>query len=342
MYFLYFPKNLQLKMIQLMSNLRNGFSKMFYNDFSIERIDNNINNIRQEINTHQTDNKQDESVINRLPTLVLEKIFNNLSDRDLLSCLLVCKNWNSLIENESESFWKNKCLIDKKLTKDQIGLLTSLNCNKKEFKMLYYSNLLNRNFLRNPSGHQFMRYWCCADSIDSRNFKDINKDRLKLIIETYKYNFTIPNCCHWSIEDSFEFENPSKLKSFTTLINKFGEKMQVIDLKMQSKIIDILINKNINLKLEIIEYYKVTSSSQYNLYVFLVNSDFQLIDNCNYYCNMGNGSNQNANNFVLNKWKIYRREFNIRNSVRYIIFYHSGESKSFGTKMTNGSIRFYV
>ncbi len=340
-------------MIQLMSNLRNGFSKMFYNDFSIDRIDdknNNNNNNNNRINicqdildTNHYDNKQDETaVINRLPTLVLEKIFNNLSDRDLLSCLLVCKSWNNLIENESASFWKNKCLTDRKLTHDQADLLTSQCCNKQDFKMIYYTNLLNRNFLRNPSGHELMRYWCCAESIDSRNFKDINKDRLKQIIEAYKYNFTIPNCCHWGTEDSIEFENPSKLKSFTTLTNKFGEKMQVVDLKMQSKLIDKLIGKNIKLKLEIVEYYKVTSSSQYNLYVFLVNSDFQLVDNCNYYCNMGNSSNQNANNFVLNKWKIYRREFNIRNSVRYIIFYHSGESRSYGTKMTNGSIRFYV
>jgi hypothetical protein len=341
MYFLYFSRNLHLKMIQLMSNLRNGFSKMFYNDFSIERLENNRKNIRQEIDT--SDNIQNESaIINRLPTLVLEKIFNNLSDRDLISCLLVCKNWNNLIENESASFWKNKCLIDKKLTKDQTDLLASHNCNKNDFKMLYYSNLLNRNFLRNPSGHHFMRYWCDADSVDSRNFKDINKERLKKIIETYKFNFKIPDRCYWSIEDSFEFENFTKLKSFTTLANKFGEKMQVIDLKMHAKILDILINKKINLKLEIVEYYKVTPSSQYNLYVFLVNSDFQLVDNCNYYCNMGNGSNQNANNIVLNKWKIYRRQFNIRNSVRYIIFYHSGESRSYGTKMANGLIKFFV
>ena len=53
-------------------------------------------------------------LINELPEDLLEEIFINIPAKDLcLKTMRVCKKWRSIID--SDTFWIEKCLRDKKL-----------------------------------------------------------------------------------------------------------------------------------------------------------------------------------------------------------------------------------
>ncbi len=141
--------------------------------------------------------------------------------------------------------------------------------------------------------------------------------------------------------------------SFATS-SRLGEKMQVIDLsESETKLIET-IQKKLNLKLEIIEYYtSVSHSSIYKLNLFLINKDFQIVDNFTYYVQIPNNRNQQQRLTTTNMiWRKVSHVFDVKKPIKYIIFYHAGQSSDLelasdseafnGTKMTNGSIRFFI
>lgn len=74
-----------------------------------------------------------------LPDLVLDIIFSNMELPDLLSCMLVCQNWNRVINDTRSETWKLICRrkIPKELLKSE--LLSQLHSHKAKLRALYHS-----------------------------------------------------------------------------------------------------------------------------------------------------------------------------------------------------------
>ncbi len=117
--------------MKIFKDLKNGlFGKMFYFD------SNNDDDSLAKLNGGSSDDELPtlllsyvdlrvevaqnvEANINQLPVFLLECIFFNLSGHDLVRTgIFVCKHWKNVIENET--FWRTKCLRDKKLSRKQI------------------------------------------------------------------------------------------------------------------------------------------------------------------------------------------------------------------------------
>lgn len=74
-----------------------------------------------------------------LPDLVLDIIFSNLELSDLISCMLVCQNWNRVINDGRAELWKWICKrkIPKEILKSE--LLSQLNSPKDKLRALYHA-----------------------------------------------------------------------------------------------------------------------------------------------------------------------------------------------------------
>lgn len=62
------------------------------------------------------------------PELVLDNIFSHLELPDLLSCMLVCRNWNQAINGDSTEPWKSMCRFqtsDKFLNSEHLSSMSS-------------------------------------------------------------------------------------------------------------------------------------------------------------------------------------------------------------------------
>ena len=124
-----------------------------------------------------------------LPDDLLENILLRLSGNDLCkSAVLVCKRWNSIIENQS--FWIFKCLTDKKLNRKLINLLYERHIET-EAKKIYFIDLFTRNFLKNPCGDEAFDYWKLLSYEEQNKINSSNKmtpHDIEKIIINYKRN----------------------------------------------------------------------------------------------------------------------------------------------------------
>ena len=124
-----------------------------------------------------------------LPDDLLENILLRLSGDDLCkSAVLVCKRWNSIIENQS--FWIFKCLTRQKLNRSLINLLYERGVET-EAKRIYFSDLFTRNLLKNPCGDEAFDYWKLLSHEEQNKINSSNKmtpNDIENIIKNYKRN----------------------------------------------------------------------------------------------------------------------------------------------------------
>jgi hypothetical protein len=302
-----------------------------------------VNNIYNFETQNQTMNKVDDNAlnINQLPVIVLEKIFENLSGNDLIqNAILVCKQWQSLIDNES--FWLRKCLIENKLNDKQATILHNSDIYKAKY--IYFSNLMNKNLLKNPCGDEKFQFWHSTESIQV-NFENAEPKLVKGIIRDYKENIIKPNERTWKIETEHNgsealFDiNSNILKNFATSYYWAG-KMQLIQFDdCFIDFIDKFIESNLGLKLEISENYaaRFDCGSLYKLNVYLINENYEIIDSFKFQDEMPQWSDA--------KWMSAHHLFEVKKPFKYIIYYHGGQDTQFwagfyGSKMSNGSVQF--
>lgn len=74
-----------------------------------------------------------------LPDMILDQIFSYTNLGDVFSCMLVCKNWYEILNNEMAKTWKSLCL--KKISKQVLesDILFTLNSPKAKIRALYHS-----------------------------------------------------------------------------------------------------------------------------------------------------------------------------------------------------------
>ena len=294
----------------------------------------------------------DESLINQLPNDVLQEIFFRTPGQDLMKkCLIICKKWNFLIDNES--FWIEKCLRDKTMNQEKLKILRNLEDIKIEAKQLYfnYESLFEKNFLKNPCGDEKFKYWCFCRQMRVNHLEEFNTEEINNIIKLCKDSLNTANkdasvLNIWQIQRGdddqgtslcFNKENMPCNKFATSYI--LAEKMQLVDLYKE-----FFLGKDLHkfkAKLEISEYYapRFDCGCKYNLCVYLIDDNFKLVD---YY-----KFDDEFAQWSENTWKQTTHLFDIKEQIRYILFYHSGVDTQFwagfyGSKMTNGSIRIIL
>ena len=289
-------------------------------------------------------NFAESCTINDLPDDLLDAIFLYLPGRDIChSCILVCKRWQHIIDNES--FFIQKCLANSNLMKC-LTRTSHSNGWHRLAKLIYCSNFFDRNLLRNPRGHKQFDYWCVCNE-NTRELRDVkfsgSKEKLKELCDYYKANqivhlnpikseeadhvnrklkkhLPIPN---WRVEiNENQFNRDISLfESFKT--KGFGEKMQLIDLASEGYFLYPQFMTELKPDIEIYEYYRVHSSEccEYSLVVYLISNEYELIDSFLF----RDKTEQNHSD-----WKCVYHKFlnqNFKGSiVRFVLFYHSGKA----------------
>ena len=330
-------------MSNFLFNLKQKVNKIFSTEnFDNQNNQNTIMNTTdlQTVNDNSSSNKIN---INTLPVIALETIFENLTGYDLIhNAILVCKQWQSIIDNEA--FWLRKCLKEKKLDNHQATILHNSDIFKA--KNIYFSNILNKNLLKNPCGDEKFQHWHSTESIQV-NFENAEPKIVKRIIQDYKEKIVKPNERTWQIQnenngcEELLDKNSNVLKKFATSYYWAG-KMQLIELDQSIlDFIDKCIEADLGLKLEVNENYaaRFDCGSIYKLNVYLVNDNYEIIDSFQFQDQMPQWSDA--------KWKLASRLFDVKKPFRYVIFYHGGQDTQFwagfyGSKMTNGSVRFKI
>ena len=319
---------------KLIENLRGKFVKLTH---PLHHKNDQVND--------DDDIKAQSANINQLFTDdILEIIFFNINNIDLtLNVCLVCKRWYNIIGNDS--FWKRKYNLNHPKNKNNPQNNNNNNINHL-FKLKQFNILVDRNYLNNPCGNDNLNGWHCAKSIwhnpksyDFRNFKYMHRKYVKHLIHNYKHNRQIPY--GWSIvNDKNGHENMDKLNHFFTGF-LVCEKLQIIDFKAEKKLIKSLLNQNIHIQLKINESYSTVRKkySLYNLKVLIIDDQFNVIDRF-FFTDQLDGSS-------VELWKQVDHVFSIKQPFRYVLFYHAGQDSQFflgfyGTRITNGSIKFVV
>ena len=308
-----------------------------------------INNINKNImNSYNNIIYRTQSQYNKLPEFIIEKIFSNLQGKDLNNCTLVCKKWYEVLQNEA--FWRKKCVRDRRLTSQHITLFQKYELY--ESKRLYYSNMFNKNLLKNPCGNENFDHWFNPGFL---NFTNVNVDRLKNIIVNHKKTpYRAPEPRDFRVEtdnhgvEAFYDKNNNKIRNFATSFC-FGGKMQIIELKTEYKLVEKLINKGMSVFLEISDNYigKFGWGSFYSLHVFLFTDNFEMVDSYSINNEYLHASESN--------WQRAYHHFNLKKPIRYVMFFHGGQaawtnldydpqlwSQFYGAKMTNACVRFFV
>lgn len=283
--------------------------------------------------------------INDLPDLVLENIFQQLSSNDLIkNGVLVCKKWNRIINDDL--FWLNRLVNQSKIDRNNAILLGQDSVGLK-LKHIYLTNFFNYNLLKNPCGDEKFKHWYLTKP--SRFNLEISDTKVfQKLIKEYKKNKKRKVRYTWCIEDDHHGtealydSNKNVLKNFVTTFF-WGSKLQLIELNDSTydSIIKKCISKNMNLKLEVCEFYasRFDSGCIYKLNVYLLNKDFEIVDYFRFEDILLQWSNP--------EWKLAKHEFKIEKPFRYIIFHHAGKDTQcwagfYGSKMTNGSVKFIL
>jgi hypothetical protein len=164
---------------------------------------------------------------------------------------------------------------------------------------------------------------------------------VKKVIKLYKSeNKMLPY--GWTTQTSHQKE-ANQLYRLSYFMTGFlvCEKMQVIDFKRELKLIKWLLSQNVSIKLKCSEFYSKEEhkNSFYNLKIYLIDDDYNLIDRF-FYVDHLKGDRKG--------WLKVSHVFDgIKKPIRYVIFYHAGQdtqyfSGVFGTKITNGSVKFVI
>jgi hypothetical protein len=322
-------------MSNFLFNLKQRVNQIF--NFDTENQTMSVSNSTNDIKSSNNIN------INILPVIVMEKIFENISGNELInSVILVCKQWNSIIDNEA--FWLRKCLKENKLDNKQVTILHRFGIFKT--KHIYFSNLLKKNLLRNTCGDEKFQYWHSTETIQV-NFENAQPKIVRRIIQDYKEKIVKPNERTWQIEtehngsEALFDANNNLLKNFATSYYWAG-KMQVVELdQFIMDLVEKCIETDLGLKLEINENYaaRFDCGSIYKLNVYLVNVNYEIVDSYQFQDQMPQWSEA--------KWMLASHLFDVKKPFKYIIYYHGGQDTQFwagfyGSKMTNGSIRFKI
>ncbi|XP_054156425.1 F-box/SPRY domain-containing protein 1-like [Oppia nitens] len=95
-----------------------------------------------------------------LPGNVYELIFSHVPQRDLLSCMLVCRKWYQTIRDDRSDVWRVHCLnkLSKQILKSDV--LSSLSSYKAKLRAYFYawdSNDCSRNVYIKPNGFTLHR-----------------------------------------------------------------------------------------------------------------------------------------------------------------------------------------
>jgi len=102
------------------------------------------------------------------PELVLDNIFSNLELPDLLSCMLVCRNWNQAINGDSTEPWKSLCRFqssDKFLNSKHLSSIRSYKDKLRAILNSWNPNDCSTNIVVENYGFTFVRN-LVADSTD--------------------------------------------------------------------------------------------------------------------------------------------------------------------------------
>lgn len=257
-----------------------------------------------------------------LPDLVLESIFLYVPATSLVkSHLLVCKKWYTLIE--SQVFWMKKCSRDGKLTASLKEFLDK-NVSNWNAKELYFSKLyVTDNLLKNPTGKELFKDWWINKTFPNNSqFNSSHYYFPKNIIygfsfnikelinnyEKYKQSSLDLNNAKWSV-----YYNKEEFSFVTTY--SLGEKIQIIDLNEMN-----LLSELKRFKLEISESYSARNTFKYIYFlrVYVVNRDYKIVDQFKHehLCR--------EDEYPL-KLKNVRHCFKCDDSIRFIIYYHSGQ-----------------
>lgn len=292
-----------------------------------------------------------------LPDVVLEKIFLELPGDSLIKRVqFVCQHWYELIN--TESFWSNKCVKDKRA---KSSLFSSLH--KRDIcqaKRLYFANLFGHNLLKNESGEEGFKHWIgpCETQIplpsDLARYREAmiqrneEKEVWSGLVRLGKLEKSGQvDTQWWRVEEEHngseslfvdESESSKKSKNFATSYQLSG-KMQVIDLKTSFVcFIKDCIDKSVDLKLEIGEFYaaRFDCGSVYKLAVYLIDEDFNAVDSFEFNDRMEQWTDAN--------WQSVKHLFDLSKPFRYVLFHHSGSDTQFwagfyGSKMAKGFVR---
>ena len=267
--------------------------------------------------------------IDDLPSDILEDIFLRVPAKTLCkSVVLVSKHWHDLIE--SEIFWIEKGLYDKRLNKTVLNTLQEKEMFKSA-KRFYFTTFLDRNLVKNPCGFEKFLHWHRGDF---GKLRDLEK-----LINSYSSSnqniqgFQIENPPGNGMREQILDAKEKPCKCFVTSYTEAG-KYQIVELDEQ-------IIQDIKPKIEIKENYgaRFDCGSKYSLKVLLVDSEFKERDKFEFEDIMEEWCDA--------KWKEIKHTFNVDFPVKYVVFFHSGKDTQFwagnyGSKMTNGSVRIII
>jgi hypothetical protein len=271
--------------------------------------------------------EREPSVLNTLSDDLLEEIFIRVNGERLCkSVILVSKKWYNIISNDS--FWIQKCLRDRKFNRDQIRILNEKfpDWSPKE---IYFNSLLNKNLIKNQDGKDSFNNWCFCNYIckyrrNPKSMIDLYKKNKQLNQTSSNWNVEWSNRSNgWALEahqtGAFEKlldEKGKELFCFVTSYH-FAEKMQVVDL-VKEGVNEHLLKDTV---IEVSERYtrRFDASCHYNVKVWLISSDFEIIDEVAY--------SEHIEDFPCG-WNTFSHRFTLNSEtnkpVRYILFCHSG------------------
>ena len=218
-------------------------------------------------------------------------------------------------------------------------------------------NLCTRNLLKNPFGDENFDHWISCDDLDHKtDFRSLIDYYTTYCEQLERCNPTNQFSDQWmNIERSPDGLNDQILiqnvpvGAFVTSFKK-GKRYQMIDLYNEcledgkyklTHLLNDLFMHQLTPKIEIKENYAARNDcgSIYGLKCFLVNSDYKVVDKFFFEDKMSKLGNA--------KWKEVQHVFNLKEAVRYLIFYHSGVDTQhwagfYGSKMTNGSVKIFI
>jgi F-box protein 6 len=274
------------------------------------------------------------NIIDELPENVLDNILFHLSGRDLIqNASLVCKRWQQLID--TEAFWLNKCIHDNILTRQHAHLLHTHQIF--ESKRIFFSNLLNRNLLKNPCGQQGFTHWCSSNG-------RFHNPEIEKILDAYKRDVGVINEKYWKAVE-FEctdplFDDTNRPNSYFVTSYTWTTKMQVIEL--DNYVLQLFVANGVSLKVTVGECYvaRRDCACRYQLRVFLIDASLRIVDSFEFFDAFPQWSDA--------KWRSVRHVFRIEQpNIRYVLFANSGSDSQYwagyyGSRMTNGFVSISV
>lgn len=273
--------------------------------------------------------------INCLPSEILCLIFLKLSANDLCkNVILTCQRWKDIIE--SEPFWTEKLLHDKKIDIEIIKILSEKDAYNP--KRIYFKNPFY-NLIKNARGEQCFNHWVVNNPY---NFSDINIDTLKSFKNL---------CCtgmsnqttHKGIVVEFDNigseelldENKKNMRRFATSYF-MCEMYQLIDLHDFD--FDKVVLEKLKPQIEVSDSYsaRYDCGSEYHIRVVLYDENFSILDRISF--------DQELPQWTKGDWRHFKHVFkDYPSTLRFILFQHGGKDKQFwsgnyGIKLTNSKV----